>query len=380
MALWEFADADLGLSWSKVNTGRVRVKPAGQSVAVARFVAVFGGGLDPADPSLGQHLYMVDVETGTALWKRPVIGAVPSEPAAVDTDRDGFLDTIYVGTVAGSLYKVDVRAPGDLDPATGRVDDARQWAPFRLFDTGGREIFFRPTVVFDAGTGRHAIGFGTGNRSDLWSRSRPGQSGRFYMIVDLGYTAGAAELASGPLTESSFQRIAADSSASGGNLLAAPTSGNRPGWVLELGDDERVVTDALAVSGFLSFTTFDPERPDLCSFAGTGHVYALLASNADAAAGGAAERAIEIDGVAGRPIVTNAGFSQRGGRESDPFSTPRIHDVRASLADLFPADCRFGAFSLSVSTTASSGEVVPLAQIPVCVARKNWTEVLSGAP
>jgi Tfp pilus tip-associated adhesin PilY1 len=336
---------------------------------------VFGGGLDPAHASRGQHLYMVDVETGKTLWKRAVLGAVPSEPAAVDTDRDGFLDTIYAGTVAGSLYKVDVRAPGDLDPTTGRVDDGRQWAPFRLFETGGRPIFFRPTVVFDAATGRYAIGFGTGDRSDLWSPSPPGQAGRFYLIVDPGYAEGAAELASGPLTEASFQRIAAGSSASGGNFLAAPVDGNLPGWVLELGDDERVVTDALAVSGLLSFTTFDPERPDLCSFAGTGHVYALLAPNADAAAGGRSERAIAIEGVAGRPMVTNAGFSQRGVRESDPFSTPRIHDVRSSLGDLFPADCRFGAFSLSVSTMASGGEVVPLAQIPVCVTRRNWTEL-----
>ncbi len=30
MVLWEFADADLGLSWSKVNTGRVRVRLAGE--------------------------------------------------------------------------------------------------------------------------------------------------------------------------------------------------------------------------------------------------------------------------------------------------------------------------------------------------------------
>jgi Tfp pilus tip-associated adhesin PilY1 len=376
MALWEFADPDLGLSWSKVNTGRVRVRPAGQSAPVARFVAVFGGGLDPADASLGQHLYMVDVETGKTLWKRAVSGAVPSEPAAVDTDRDGFLDTLYVGTTAGYLYKVDLGAPGELDPASGRVDDANQWAPFRVFDTGGREIFLRPTVVFDASTGRHAIAFGTGDRSDLWSQAPPGRSGRFYLIADPGFTAGSSEIAAGPLTESSFQRIAASAAASGANFLSAPVDGNLPGWVLELGDDERVVTDALAVSGFLSFTTFDPERPDLCSFGGSGHVYALLTTNADAAGGAEAERAIAIEGIAGRAMVTGAGWiepASRGG--DDPFAAPRVNDLRASLGDLFPSDCRFGAFSLNVSTSSSGRELLPLARIPVCIARRNWTEL-----
>ena len=376
MVLWEFADGDLGLSWSKVNTGRVRVRLAGQTAPVARFVAVFGGGLDPADPSRGQHLYMVDVETGKTLWKRRVAGAVPSEPAAVDTDRDGFLDTLYVGTTAGYLYKVDVASAGDVDASTGRVDDARQWAPFRLFDTGGREIFFRPTVVFDASTGRYAIGFGTGDRSDLWSRARPGRGGRFYLIVDSGYVESSEAIAAGPLTESSFQQIAAGSGASGGSFLETPLDGRLPGWVLELGDDERVVTDALAVSGFLSFTTFDPDRPDLCSFAGSGHVYALLATNGDAVAGAGAERAIAIEGLAGRPMATNAGFARRDARPgSDPFEAQRIHDIRSSLGGLFPAGCRFGAFSLNISTSLSGGEMMPLAQIPVCVARKNWTEL-----
>jgi type IV pilus assembly protein PilY1 len=377
MVLWEFTDSDLGLSWSKVNTGRVRVRAAGQTAApVARFVAVFGGGLDPADPSRGRHLYMVDVETGRTLWKRAVDGSVPSEPAAVDTDQDGFLDTLYVGTTAGYLYKVDVGTPADLDASSGRVDDVGQWAPFRLFDTGGREIFFRPTVVFDASTGHYAIGFGTGDRSDLWSSPRPGQSGRFYLIVDAGYVEGSTAIAAGPLTESSFQRFAAGSDASGGNFLQTPLDGKLPGWVLELGDDERVVTDALAVSGFLSFTTFDPDRPDLCSFAGSGHVYALLAANGDAVAGGGTERAIAIQGIAGSPIATNAGFNQGDPRSgTDPFEAPGIHDIRASLAALFPADCRFGAFSLNISTSLSGGEMLPLAQIPVCVARKNWTEL-----
>ena len=91
---------------------------------MVKFVAVFGGGLDPEQPGIsGNFLYMVDVETGKALYKRELAGAVPSEPAAVDTDQDGILDTLYVGTTGGLLYKVDLRSRRASTPTSGQVDD-----------------------------------------------------------------------------------------------------------------------------------------------------------------------------------------------------------------------------------------------------------------
>ena len=39
-----------------------------------------------------------------------------AEPAAVDTDQDGYLDRIYIGTNRGFVYRVDLRgtAAGEL--------------------------------------------------------------------------------------------------------------------------------------------------------------------------------------------------------------------------------------------------------------------------
>jgi hypothetical protein len=83
-----------------------------------------------------------------------------------------------------------------------------------------------------------------------------------------------------------------------------------------------------------------------------------------------------VEGFAGEPVVTSQGFTTRDGQGDtiDPFEAAQIRGIRDSLMDLFPADCRFGSFSLNVSSSLSSREVVPLAQIPVCIARKNWTE------
>jgi hypothetical protein len=104
--------ADLGFTWSVPTTGRIRVCTsncgvAGSEVTEDRFVAIFGGGLvDNTNKSAGDWLYMVDIETGKVIYKRPVLGAVPNTVAAVDTDQDSYLDTAYFGTTAGYLYKV----------------------------------------------------------------------------------------------------------------------------------------------------------------------------------------------------------------------------------------------------------------------------------
>jgi Tfp pilus tip-associated adhesin PilY1 len=376
MALWEFSDPDLGASWSKVTLGRVLVRSSGNGTPMAKFVAVFGGGLDATGSGRGQFLYMVDVETGRTLWKRPVVGAVPSEPAVVDTDLNGVLDTLYVGTTAGYVYKVDLSLPADLDPASGRVESAGQWRPFRVFDTGGRAIFFRPSVIFDESSGRYAIGFGTGDRSDLWGAPSPGQvGGRFYMIVDPGWSEGAGTLPTDLLDESSFRQIDARGGFTGVNLLSDAATGDQRGWVLRLGDDERVVSDAFAVSGVLTFATFDPDRPEHCSFGGHGRVYSLNATNADPLSGAQGERALAIEGLAGAATVTSAGFSVEGaGQAVDPFASAELQGIRDTLRDLFPADCRFGSFVLDVSATSANRELLALAQIPVCIARRNWTE------
>ena len=376
-------EPDLGQAWSQVNTGRILVNLEGVDDPVAKYVAVFGGGLDPDHRTGGGNfLYMVDVETGKAIYKRQLTAGAPSEPAAVDIDQDGFLDTIYIGTVDGLMHKVDISDPADLTTATGRIDDPTQWTPFAIFDTEGRPIFYPPTVLFVASQGAFAIAFGTGDREDLFSEAQAGQEGRFYTLLDPGFQPDANDptvRAGGVLTESSFQPIvASDLGQEGVDFLAAPPIGRQPGWVLQLGTDERVVTKALALSGLMVFTTFRPETGLVCEYGGNGSIYALLATNANSIAGADQPRALAVEGFAGRPVVMPTGMSQSTGQAPgetiDPFEAARIEGIRRSLMDLFPSDCRFGNFSLNVGVTLSNTSQVPIASVPVCVARRNWTE------
>ncbi|MDX1383739.1 MAG: hypothetical protein R3190_08860, partial [Thermoanaerobaculia bacterium] len=395
-------EPDLAYSWSKANVGRILVIEPGESDPSIRTVAVVGGGLDPdALNESGNWLYMIDVETGQTLYKRELVGSAPSEPAAVDTDFNGILDTVYIGTTAGFMYKADISSPAQISEVlvAGGVEhkildpdptvDTDPWDVFQVFDTLGRPIFFPPQVLFVNSLGTYAIAFGTGDRHDLWSDTYAEQDGRFYMIVDPGFAAGVAPLDSGPLDETVYTQIALGDVNFGLNvdLLQLPLDGNQPGWVLILGADERVVTEALTISGLVSFPTFDPDPVIFCEdFGGNGSIFRVLATNADALAS-TIGRSTALDGqFAGKPVVSSEGMRRTDAdpgdpddptddEPEDPFDDETIQEIRQSLSSLFPDSCRFGNFSVNVSAALSNRGQVPIAQIPVCVAPKNWKEI-----
>ncbi len=58
----------------------------------------------------------------------------------------------------------------------------------------------------------------------------------------------------------------------------------------------------------------------------------------------------------------------------DPFDTPEMQNIRSSLKGLYPSTCRFGSFGFRVAVNTAAGGVVPVAEIPQCVAVKNWKE------
>jgi Tfp pilus tip-associated adhesin PilY1 len=362
---------DLGWTWSTADFARIQICESGTPATDCRittdpststglrqrFVAIFGGGMDaphktydPRHPSYstpaggpptvklqGQWLYMVDVETGQLLYKRqlcsPYItnvanaanpcvpgGAAPSKVAAVDTDLNGFVDRIYVGTIGGFLYRVDleklttgaggseVKVPG-LSPVTVNAigsgggptavtvmripeTDASGspiWKPRVVFDANWdgnapsavpRPIFYRPAVVINqqATVPGFAVAFGTGDREDLWNSNN--QAGRFYLFMDDTDVSGAAAPAnpcatllageSCPRTENDYRQIDV-------SVLTSPVQSNsvnllngidingttrpigRRGWFIPLGANEKAITDASSFVGVTFFSSFVPQ-------------------------------------------------------------------------------------------------------------------------
>ena len=300
--LWEIVDTedqdvapspgagypDMGESWSKPAIGRVKVCTANcgstsepMPVTEDRYVAIFGGGFDRQRLNRrGNWIYVIDVETGRALYRAnsscginagasgctPVyFGSVASEPAALDVNEDGYLDFVYVGDLKGRLWRIDLTDLRRLAmPPSGRFDSQIDLSvgsgrPFLVFEAPQPvppatqpyyPIYHRPTVIslgFDANA-RPAVGlaFGTGDRDDILASMEPQSLSfkqRFYFVADVANDT--------KRTETDLLQIASSTAA---KATALPTKG----WYLELASGERVTTDSIAIRGTISFATFNP--------------------------------------------------------------------------------------------------------------------------
>lgn len=297
--LWEISDRgdldaagmsgagypDMGETWSKPGIGRVKICPAGgcteASPGVDRFVTVFGGGFDrERRDRRGNWLYMVDVETGRVLYRAnsscgvnlPAAGCVPfasipSEPAVIDKNGDGYLDVVYVGDTKGRLWKVDLSDLRALDPVPlGRWVNKVSFAagsgkPQLVFEapqpsaltTPPNQFFpiYQRPVVFSIAGGGVGVAFGTGDRDDILANIDPASlryPQRFYALLDRGGTT--------TLREADLTRL-------GAYDPDVPVTVGSNGWYLEFAatGGERLFTDAVALQGFLFFSTFSPKPP-----------------------------------------------------------------------------------------------------------------------
>ena len=109
--LWEFADPDLFRSRSSPSVSKIgRIFSEG----AAKWVAFFVSG-KTEDAGLYPSIYMLDVADGNVVERIVLdaaaggVGGVPSgQPTVVDSDGNGYLDRIYIGTDKGLLYKVNI--------------------------------------------------------------------------------------------------------------------------------------------------------------------------------------------------------------------------------------------------------------------------------
>ncbi|HWN43901.1 MAG TPA: hypothetical protein VNW71_16875 [Thermoanaerobaculia bacterium] len=425
--LWEFTDSiagsqldeddnnfpDLGQTWSAPTLGRIRVREG--TKIVAKFVAIFGGGMDaeakPA-PRRGNWLYMIDVETGKPIYKQQLVGAAPADPAALDIDLDGFLDAVYVGTTAGLMYKVDLRSIPDLETLTLRQDLAvpdlvmdqevtrildPRWEPFPIFSTFGRPIYFAPTLFYVSKAQRFALAFGTGDREDLWSFNA--QEGRFYVILDDNFTADMLSAGDLPKDETQYPAIQPNAlnAPSGTDFVLAPAPDQERGWYMRLDPDERIITQAFGLSGVIIFSGFQPQITidpgpgngngngnggnkdgPICARGGTSRIFVVLASNGNSL--------LSTEGVPARfrtvpEFVTNPYVEQ--GSTKNPDGSNGINseildqtqkNILAELKKFYPAGTKFANYWISVSGIRSDTGYERYATIPVGIIERNWKE------
>lgn len=412
---------DLGQTWSRPNSGRVRICDTSACATFhEQWVVVFGGGMDPnAVNSQGNWLYMLDMATGSILYKRQLNGSVPSEPAAVDTGQDGFIDTLYIGTTAGHLYKVDLSQAAPIDSVTNRVSTSF-WKPFEIFDTEGRQMFYPPAVFFDTDLNQYGISWGTGDRQDLWkcagspSPCLPGStdllSGRFYVMLDRDTTSALAQALTPatpglPFKASKLQALTPDGALSGSakNFLLSPGSNLQPGWYLDLKGGERVVNEAFALSGLLIFSSYQPQvivpvsSSTVCANTGDTRVFVLNVTNGDPISnqvglegtpgvilpngpGGTPTNryfvlkddfGLNINTSESTPMIATKGNPNP---QQPPAPSPALKDVMAQIKLLMPSNCRFTAKRVNITVTDTFNAQFPVGAVPGCTIEKNWKE------
>ena len=281
--MWEYADPELFRSRSSPAVGKIgRIQVDG----VEKWAAFFVSG-KTYDENIYPSIYLLDITDGSLIDRIYLdavagvpgapsgLGGVPSgQPAIVDSDGNGFIDRLYIGTDKGLMYKVDLSD----DPATfwsetsnvvinwdyydddadvvingqpNPVPEAQKWHP----------IYASPTVVVENGINSDGstdhnvrVLFGTGDNP------------YFDEDIDIGTTRYHffSYLDKAPKGSTDYNLIELD-------------------WFYPLDSGQRIFASAFASAGKIYFGTATSDTEDPCDGSNQGELYTfnLNGDNAD---------------------------------------------------------------------------------------------------
>ena len=267
--MWEFADPDLFRSRSSAAVAQIgRVLWGGTSKWVAFFVSG-----KTYDDTLYPSVYIVDIEDGSLIQRvfldddpdgtgRGKGGTVSGQPAVVDSDENGYIDRIYIGSDKGYMYKINI--PDDPDALNYNIshciintdfsdkDGNTVPAKYRL-----QPIYASPSVTIQNSYSAKGeleydikVFFGTGD-SPYYDENINTATTRYHFF--------AYKDASGK-GETSDKAVSLD-------------------WYLELPEGHRVFASAFAAAGNIYFGTSTAETEDPCeavdAVSNGGKIYAV---------------------------------------------------------------------------------------------------------
>lgn len=287
--MWEYADADLGYTYSQPLVVRAR-----NSNSARRWVAIFGNGYnnrenDGSRSSTGYaYLYVVDLATGALIRKISTnTGSTTTPnglatPVAADLDGDGIAESVYAGDLLGNLWKFDLN---NDDPAQWRVAYTSSGNPAPLFvarDAGGNRqpITSQPRIIRGPGSVGAIVLFGTGQFLEPNDKSSTAAQ-TLYGIYDNNSGANSDIVVRSELLQ---QTILSEFTATFGSTSRevrvtsdnAVTTTTR-GWYLDLLDapnppgtarGERMISTPRVRNGRVIFVTIVPGGTDPCAQGG----------------------------------------------------------------------------------------------------------------
>ena len=237
--LWEFDDADLGLTTARPIVGRL---------GDGTWVAIFGNGRGTSKATL----FIVDIATGALIQKLELFskgnGNGLSSPIAWDSDFDDDVDYVYAGDLEGNLWRFDfsnATATGGanislsdeplvsvIDPNTGADLPITTTPVVSLHPDDGVLVYFGTS-----GGGQHNNGL--------------------FGIQDVGVAHGVDP----PLVVRTINTVPhgpdhPEQSQSKYRIIASTTTPENPvGWKLELPVGERILNEPILNNKRISFTS-----------------------------------------------------------------------------------------------------------------------------
>jgi type IV pilus assembly protein PilY1 len=302
--MWTTNFAETGESWSTPVVARMDIASVSQNTDKA--VLVIGGGYDTvhdtkAHPTVadsqGAGLHILDLQTGTRLWRagldvgadltlaiagREMDRAIPNEVRTIDLSGDGLADRMYATDLGGQVWRFDIyngQDPSNL--VTGGVIaqlGANGLGAPTAADT--RRFYNSPDVsmITDAQQQRRFIGIsvGSGYRAHPFDISA---ADRFFSVRDGDVFNQLSQIA----YDSYSITTDADLVEVSGQTQTVITSADR-GWKFTLPNNEKILADSLTFADEIFFVAFSPDFNAAATCAagkGTNFLYRMSAVNGD---------------------------------------------------------------------------------------------------
>lgn len=292
--------SQLGESWSEPRFGKVKTAAAD---TVGTPVMVVGGGYS-ATNATGRAVLIINVLTGAPvrIFENDTDGnvntgsnitgmnfSIPSAVRAMDTDRNGFLDKIYVGDMGGQVWRIgrfDKDEQGNDIFFPRANENIHDWKGQRIFTAGcnetsctdgvdnngnglideWRRFFYPPTVALEVGHDLVLMGSGDRENPCHWHTAD-----EVYAIRDDHSLQPNILPPPTAWTRSDLTDV----------TNFAPVDPARKGWLLRLNPGEKVLAEGTVFYGVYYFTTFTPNN-DPCLPGGLATLYAVDYRNAGA--------------------------------------------------------------------------------------------------
>lgn len=316
---------ELGESWSEPRFGKVKTTDLDSDTGTA---VVFVGGGYSSTNAAGKAVLAINVLTGqvvkkfvndtdgNALTGTNISGmdySIPSTLRILDSDRNGFIDKLYVGDAGGQLWRIGrfTESDGTTPLVYPNADEnINNWRGQRLLSAGcnetsctdnvdnnsnglideRRRFFYPPTVTTEIGYDLVFVSSG-----DRENPCHGGTSDAMYAVKDNHTLLPVSTPPPAALTQADLVNA----------LVSAPNlAGSDKGWYLPLASGEKVLGENTVFAGVLYFTTFTPGS-EPCVPGGLARLYAVTYKT------GAAVIHFDNDGITDRSLVIGGGIPSR---------------------------------------------------------------------